>query len=80
MIRSAVAYQPQVIGEAAAHLRDEFRRAHPEIPWRDVIGMRNILVHAYERVAPDILWRVATERLGQLLDVVRPYAPSIEDE
>jgi uncharacterized protein with HEPN domain len=80
MLRSAVAYQLQIIGEAASHLSDDFRKAHTEIPWRDVIAMRNIIVHAYQRVAPNILWVVATERLGPLIDVVRPYAPPMEED
>jgi uncharacterized protein with HEPN domain len=80
VLRSAVAYQLQIIGEAASHLSDEFRLAHPEIPWRDVIGMRNIIVHAYRRVTSSILWSVATGQLGTLIDVVRPIAPPLEDE
>ena len=80
VLQSAVAYQLQIIGEAASRLSAEFRRANPTIPWHDVIGMRHILVHAYERVAMDIVWTVATERLAALIDVVRPHAPPLEEE
>lgn len=80
VLRSAVAYQLQIIGEAASHLSEQFRRAHPEIPWRDVIGMRHILVHAYRRVASGILWSVATGQLGELIDAVRPHVPPLEEE
>lgn len=74
ILQSAVAYQLQIIGEAAAHLSHEFQIRHSEIPWRDVIGMRQILVHAYRCVDPDILWTVATEQLAELIAAVRPEA------
>ena len=77
VLRSAVTYQLQSIGEAASHLSEQFRDAHPEIPWRDIIGMRNILVHAYRRADPDILWEVATGQLDPLIAVVRPAASGV---
>jgi uncharacterized protein with HEPN domain len=47
MYRSAVLHQLIVIGEAANRLSTEFRDAHPDIPWRDVIGQRVQLAHQY---------------------------------
>ncbi len=51
----------QVLGEAASRTTAAFRDAHPELPWTQMIGMRNRIVHGYDDVDPDIVWRVATE-------------------
>ena len=51
----------QVLGEAASRTSAEFRDAHAEIPWGQIVGMRNRIVHGYGEVDPDIVWRVATE-------------------
>jgi uncharacterized protein with HEPN domain len=49
-----------VMGEAAGKISPEFRASHPEIPWREMIGIRNILVHNYARIDLDIVWGVIT--------------------
>ncbi len=47
-----------MLGEAASHLSDEVRSAHPEVPWREIIGTRVILAHAYFHVDQDIIGNV----------------------
>ena len=44
------------LGEAAARVSDEIKDAHPEIPWREMVGMRNVLTHEYFRVKPAVLF------------------------
>jgi uncharacterized protein with HEPN domain len=61
VVQSAVAYQLQIIGEAASHLSGQFRQALPDIPWQRIIRMRNVLAHGYMRVDVDIVWDVVTE-------------------
>ena len=51
----------QVLGEAASRVSAVFRESHPELPWGAMAGMRNRIVHGYDHVDPDIVWRVATE-------------------
>lgn len=46
----------EVVGEAATRVSDELRQSHPELPWRQIIGMRNRLIHGYDLVDNDILW------------------------
>ena len=50
----------EIIGEAEANVSSECRERHPQIPWADIIGMRNRLVHAYFDIDLDILWNTAT--------------------
>ena len=56
-----------VFGEAAAQVSRDLRAEHPEVPWREIVGMRNILVHGYTRVDYELLWEVTTERLPALI-------------
>ena len=65
MTEAAVLRWLEVIGEAAGHVSAQLRAAHPEVPWADMVGMRNILIHAYRQVEPEHVWR-AVERLPEL--------------
>jgi uncharacterized protein with HEPN domain len=57
----------QMLGEAASRTSAAFREAHPELPWAQMVGMRNRIVHGYDHVDPDIVWRVATEDVEPVL-------------
>ena len=74
--QAAVTRWLEIIGEAAGAVSAELRVDYPEVPWRDLVGMRNILVHAYRRVNLNLLWR-AVERVPEL---ERQIAAIIEDE
>lgn len=58
----------QIIGEAARNVPDEVQQAHPEVPWRLMQGMRHILVHAYDTVKLDIVWRTIQQDLPPLVE------------
>jgi uncharacterized protein with HEPN domain len=59
LIQSAVVRQIEVIGEATKRLSDELRKQYTEIPWKQMAGMRDILIHAYDSIDPDEVWNVA---------------------
>jgi uncharacterized protein with HEPN domain len=61
----------EIISEASRHLPDELKSRHPEIPWQKVAGIGNVLRHNYERVAPDVLWKLAQDNLPDLDRVCR---------
>ncbi len=63
--QAAVTRWIEIIGEAAGAVSAELRVDYPEVPWRDLVGMRNILVHAYRRVNLNLEWR-AVERLPEI--------------
>jgi uncharacterized protein with HEPN domain len=58
--------QVQIVGEASFKLSESVRAAHPEVPWRSIVGMRHILVHDYFDVEWDVLWEVLQTRIAPL--------------
>ena len=61
----------EIISEASRHLPQDMKARHPEIPWRKVAGIGNVLRHEYARVAVDALWRVICDDLQALDQVCR---------
>jgi uncharacterized protein with HEPN domain len=58
----------EVIGEAANRLSEEFRSKHSEIPWLQIIGLRNRLIHGYDAIDFDIVWNIVQDDLPSLLE------------
>jgi len=52
-----------IIGEAAANIPEDFQEQHPDIPWYQMKGMRNVLIHEYFGVDKDVLWKTVQEDL-----------------
>ena len=69
--RSAVERQVFIIGEAAARLPEHLRRDDAPVPWRAVIGLRNLLAHGYWTIDGGELWQVATVHVPKLATHVR---------
>lgn len=67
MLRFALTRAIEILGEAASKVSPEGRASIPEVPWVDVVGMRNRLIHAYFDVNLDILWRTVDEAIPDLL-------------
>ena len=70
-LRLALLRALEVIGEAANKVTPETRAAHPEIPWTQVVGIRNRLIHAYFDIDLDIVWKTAAESLPELLSMLQ---------
>ncbi len=66
MLALALTRIVEIVGEAASRVSEDTRSAHPEIPWKQVVGTGNRLIHGYDNVDMDILWRIVSEELGPL--------------
>lgn len=66
-LRLALVRLLEVVGEAAGRIPMDFRDSHPEIPWFGVVGLRNRLIHGYDEVDYDIVWRILTEDIPSLI-------------
>src|SRR3972149_1532083 len=71
--RSAVLYQLTVIGEAVKRLSKEFRAEYPQIPWSLIAGMRDNLIHGYDLIDWDEVWKTSTVDVPDLLDKIDSY-------
>ena len=70
MMELALVRLMEIIGEAAGRISPDTRAKLPEIPWSDVVAMRNRLIHGYDSVDPDILWDTVNYDLPSLLEAV----------
>ena len=77
-VRYAVERRIEVIGEAARHISETFKAEHSEIPWRQIIGQRNILAHEYGEVLVERIWQTAQESVPELLEVLNQLVPPDE--
>jgi len=73
MCYHAVVHNIMIIGEAANLLTKDFREQHPDVPWRDIVDMRNVLVHGYYTTSPLFIWETYTNDLPVLLRQVERY-------
>ena len=64
---------PEIIGESANALSSEFRAGCPDVPWKDVIGLRIVLAHHYHRVDPNQVWVIATSEVPVLAEHLRGF-------
>ena len=75
--QDAVIRNIEIVGEAAKLLSGGFKRRHPEVPWKRMAGMRDVIIHRYFGVALDIVWRVATK---DLMEVIARLAKKAENK
>jgi len=81
MLQYAVERAIEIIGEAANRISPTFHQAHPEVPWRKIVGQRNVLAHEYGDVDPSFMWDLAQQHIPALarqLEELVPPRPSAE--
>ncbi|MBI3929203.1 MAG: DUF86 domain-containing protein [Armatimonadetes bacterium] len=77
--RSAVLQKLLVIGEAAVRISEEVKALRPSIPWKEIIGFRNIAVHTYFSVDWSIVWETARREVSGLAKDVQQLAEELKD-
>jgi uncharacterized protein with HEPN domain len=78
--RDSLCYNFILIGEASSMISDEFKAAHPEVPWAIMRQMRNILVHEYMQTNMDIVWNTATKDVPELVRQLTKLLSSLPAE
>jgi uncharacterized protein with HEPN domain len=77
--QSAILYHFLILGEAVKRLSPEFRTQYPEIPWSSIAGMRDKLIHNYDEVNLDRVWKTAQTDVPNFLAMIEPLLP-VEEE
>jgi len=70
-LRLSIERRVEIIGEAARRLSVEFQKAHPDVPWARIVAQRNVLAHNYGEIDDELLWRVATVHIPQLVNSLK---------
>jgi uncharacterized protein with HEPN domain len=73
--QDAVIRQIEIIGEAAKRLSAMFRQSNPQLPWKEMAGMRDILIHQYDRVDVAEVWNAAVVDVPGVLAALEPLVP-----
>ena len=71
LVQDGVVRQLEIIGEASRNLSDEFRQEHLQVPWSQMIGLRNRIIHAYFNVNLHIVWEIVQKDLAPLKQQVK---------
>lgn len=71
LVQDAVLRNLQVLAESTQHLSEDFKKAHPEIEWYKIAGLRNILVHDYLGIDMETVWVVVKKKLPELQVPIR---------
>lgn len=77
--QDAVIRNFEVIGEAAKRIPDDYRQDHPSIPWRELAGFRDVLIHQYEGVSVAEIWRVVEKNLEPLRKSIKAMLPPLDE-
>ena len=77
--QSAILHQLLVLGEAVKRLSEGFRTSYPAIPWRMIAGMRDQLIHAYDAVDLDEVWKTVSTDIPHLITLLAPREPRPEE-
>jgi len=71
LIQDGVIRNLEIIGEAVKNLPDDIKKYYPEVEWRKIAGLRDILIHAYFGVDLEIIWDIVRNKVPELKEMVR---------
>lgn len=78
MLCFAIVRALEIFGEAAANITKSLQEKHPKIKWRDIIGMRNRLIHAYFDIDYDIVWSALTDEIPKIIPQLTKLIKELE--
>lgn len=80
LIKDAVVRNLEIIGEAVKNIPDDVKNKRPEVEWKKIAGLRDILIHAYFGIDDEIVWDVVKSRLLELKEKIAEIRSEIEGD
>ena len=77
--RLAVERSIEIISEASRHIGAEQKESYPDVPWRDIAGIGNVMRHGYDHVLPSVVWHTATESPPELRPVIAALLEQVNE-
>jgi uncharacterized protein with HEPN domain len=74
-LQLAVERALEIVGEAARRVSEAYRQAHSEVPWQAIIAQRNVLAHEYGEIKQELIWKVVTIRIPELIGLLEKLIP-----
>jgi uncharacterized protein with HEPN domain len=74
--QDAVIRRIALIGEAARRVSEETRREHPKLPWREMVSMRNLVIHEYDEIDLAVVWDTVNKSLRELMTLLDDVLPA----
>lgn len=78
LLQDAAIRNLEVIGEAAKRVPDDYRNSYPTIPWQGLASLRDVLIHQYEGVSLDEVWRIVRDELPPLRQAISSILPPLD--
>jgi len=77
-IQLAIERLLEIIGEAGNRVSADFQKKHPEIPWRKIVGQRNVIAHEYGEIKQERIWTVVSSNIPELIEKLEPLVKSFQ--
>jgi len=78
-LHDAIHRRLEIIGEAVRHIPQNFRNQYPEVPWKEIAGTRDILIHEYFEVSDERIWKTVIEDLPLLVEQITKILQNIKE-
>lgn len=80
LVYSAVCRKLEIIGEASNRINNHLQEKYNQIPWKEITGLRNIIIHNYDRIRPEIIWDVIIQDLKVIVPLLKDMLIDLEQK
>lgn len=79
-LKDSIVRRLEIIGEAVKNIPDDFKEKYPEVPWKKIVGLRDIIIHAYFNIDLDIMWDIIKKDLPCLKENIQKIKEDLKEK